>query len=95
MSAVISTPPASVRRRLASMLYEGLLLLGVLSVAFMLPHLALGMLFEVALPGPVLVIHVFIVLGFYFIWYWQHAAERSPCKPGSSESLTLKAISRH
>jgi uncharacterized RDD family membrane protein YckC len=63
---------AGIRRRLASMLYESLLLLGVLSVAFMLPHLALGMIFEVVLPGPILVIHIFVVLGIYFIWYWRH-----------------------
>lgn len=54
------------------MLYESLLLLGVLSVAFMLPHLALGMIFGVALPGLILVIHIFVVLGIYFIWFWRH-----------------------
>jgi uncharacterized RDD family membrane protein YckC len=64
---------AGLRRRLASMLYESLLLLGVLSVSFMLPHLALGLAFEMVLPGPVLVLHVFLVLGAYFVWYWhQH-----------------------
>ncbi len=55
------------------MLYESLLLLGVLSVSFMLPHLALGLAYEIVLPGPVLVLHVFLVLGAYFVWYWhQH-----------------------
>jgi len=64
---------AGLRRRFASMLYESLLLLGVLSVSFMLPHLALGLAFEIVLPGPVLVLHVFLVLGAYFVWYWhQH-----------------------
>jgi uncharacterized RDD family membrane protein YckC len=64
---------AGLRRRFASMLYELLLLLGVLSVSFMLPHLALGLAYEVVLPGPVLVLHVFLVLGAYFVWYWhQH-----------------------
>lgn len=57
------------------MFYEVLLLLGVLSVAFMLPHLALGMIWETVLPGPVLVIHVFLVLGVYFIWYWRHGGQ--------------------
>ena len=52
------------------MAYESLLLLGVLSACFMLPHLALGMAFDIALPGWVLWAHVFIVLGGYFAWYW-------------------------
>ena len=60
------------RRRIASMAYESLLLLGVLSVSFMLPHLALGMALGIVLPGWVLLGHVFIVLGAYFVWYWHH-----------------------
>lgn len=63
------------RRRIASMAYESLLLLGVLSVGFMLPHLALGMAFNIALPGWVLLSHVFIVLGAYFVWYWHHGGQ--------------------
>lgn len=63
------------RRRIASMAYESLLLLGVLSVSFMLPHLALGMGFDIALPGWVLLSHVFIVLGAYFLWYWIHGGQ--------------------
>ena len=63
------------RRRLASMAYEGLLLLGVLSITFMLPQLALGIGFGLALPGWVLLSHVFIVLGAYFLWYWRHGGQ--------------------
>lgn len=66
---------AGIRRRLAGMLYESLLLLGVLSVSFMLPHIALGMIWEIALPGWLLVIHVFVVMGGYFIWYWHHGGQ--------------------
>jgi uncharacterized RDD family membrane protein YckC len=65
----------TLRRRFASMAYESLLLLGVLSVSFMLPHLALGMAFDLALPGWVLWAHVFIVLGAYFAWYWLHGGQ--------------------
>ena len=65
----------SVRRRLASLLYESLLLLGVLSVAFMIPHLALGMALHWTAPGPVLLLHVFVVLGIYFVWYWSHGGQ--------------------
>ena len=56
------------RRRLASMLYEALLLLGVLSVTFLLPHLALGLGFGITLPGPLLLAHMFIDTGAYFKW---------------------------
>lgn len=63
------------RRRIASMAYESLLLLGVLSVCFMLPHLALGMAFNIALPGWILLSHVFILLGAYFLWYWHHGGQ--------------------
>ncbi|MDP1653500.1 MAG: RDD family protein, partial [Rhodocyclaceae bacterium] len=40
--------PPSIRRRLASMLYESFLLLGVLSVAFVVPHLLIGMIWKAA-----------------------------------------------
>lgn len=63
------------RRRLASMLYESLLLLGVLAATFMLPYIALGMLFSVKFPGVVLWLHVFLVLGTYFVWYWRHGGQ--------------------
>lgn len=66
---------AGLRRRLASLLYESLLVLGVLSVGFMLPHLALGMGVGIVLPGAVLAIHIFLVLGAYFIWYWRRSGQ--------------------
>lgn len=72
VSGTDSPELAGLRRRLASMLYEVLLLLGVLSVSFILPHLALGMAYEIVLPGPVLLLHVFLVMGAYFVWYWKH-----------------------
>ena len=63
------------RRRIASMAYESLLLLGVLSISFMLPHLAIGMAFDTVLPGWALIGHVFLVLGAYFLWYWHHGGQ--------------------
>ncbi len=71
---IIDTVP-SLRRRLASMAYESLLLIGVLSVAFMLPNLVLGMVFDVLLPGWALLAHIVLVLGVYFVWYWQHGGQ--------------------
>lgn len=68
-------PLPGIARRIASMAYESLLLLGVLSLAFMVPHLALGVGFEIVLPGWVLISHVFAVMGAYFIWYWRHGGQ--------------------
>ncbi len=66
---------ASWRRRLASMLYEGLLLLGVLALTFLVPYLMLGVAFEVAPPGWFAWLHIFIVLGVYFVWYWRRQGQ--------------------
>lgn len=63
------------RRRLASMAYECLLLLGVLSVSFILPHIAIGIGLNTVLPGWILLTHAFLVLAAYFIWYWHHGGQ--------------------
>jgi uncharacterized RDD family membrane protein YckC len=62
---------AGLRRRFASMLYEVLLLMGVLALTFLIPHLILGFVAGFALPGWALWLHVFAVLGGYFVWYWR------------------------
>jgi uncharacterized RDD family membrane protein YckC len=68
-------PLPSIGKRLAAMAYETLLILGVLSVTFMIPHLALGIGMEIVLPGYVLLAHVFVVLAAYFLWYWTHGGQ--------------------
>ena len=73
-ASIMDTVP-SLRRRLASMAYESLLLVGVLSVAFMLPNLVLGMGFDILLPGWALLGHIAVVLGGYFVWYWRHGGQ--------------------
>lgn len=62
---------AGLRRRLAAMLYESLLLLGVLALTFLIPYLVLGVVFEFAPPGWFAWVHIFAVLGAYFVWYWR------------------------
>lgn len=66
---------AGLRRRLASMLYESLLLLGVLGLTFMVPYLVLGVVLNVAPAGWVAWLHVYLVLGAYFIWYWRRRGQ--------------------
>jgi len=72
---VTPLPRASLRRRLASLFYETLLLAGVLLVAFLLPQLALGMAFGIVAPGPLLIAHVCIVVLVYFVWQWRHGGQ--------------------
>lgn len=57
------------------MLYESFLLLGVLSVSFVLPHLLIGMIRKAAIPGQLLWLHVFIVLLVYFGWLWKRSGQ--------------------
>lgn len=65
-------PTPSIRRRLASMLYESLLLIAVFFFGFLVPNIALGVLGDILLPPGVLFVQAFLVPGIYFIWYWRH-----------------------
>lgn len=71
----MADPLPSIRRRLSSLAYESLLILGVLAAAFMVPQLVITALLDRALPGWVLLVHVFAVLGGYFLWYWHHGGQ--------------------
>lgn len=66
---------AGLRRRLASLLYEALLLLGVLALTFMVPYLLLGTFFNVAPSGGLAWLHIYLVLGGYFVWYWRRRGQ--------------------
>lgn len=70
---------AGLRRRLASMLYESLLLLGVLSAAFILPWMLALWLLDVRNPPPWLgwleLLHIFAIIGGYFIWHWHRRGQ--------------------
>jgi uncharacterized RDD family membrane protein YckC len=65
-----SLPTPTIKRRIALNLYEILVLFGVLAFTFLVPHLTLGVLFEVTAPSAILMAHVYLVLAFYFMWYW-------------------------
>jgi uncharacterized RDD family membrane protein YckC len=64
-----------IRRRLASAIYDGLLLIGVIALVWLLPHIVIGQLLHVIAPGPVLAAHLVLVLAFYFLWYWHHGGQ--------------------
>jgi uncharacterized RDD family membrane protein YckC len=65
-----SLPAPTIKRRIALNLYEMLVLFGVLAFTFLVPHLIIGVLFEVAAPSAILMAHTYLVLAFYFMWYW-------------------------
>jgi uncharacterized RDD family membrane protein YckC len=65
-----SLPAPTIKRRIALNLYEMLVLFGVLAFTFLVPHLIIGVLFEVTAPSAILMAHVYLVLAFYFMWYW-------------------------
>lgn len=62
-------------RRLASMFYEALLLLGVLALTLFLPHTLLGAFTHYIASPIVFRAHFFIVLLVYFIWFWSHGGQ--------------------
>ncbi len=68
-------PLASLSRRLICSIYEILLLFGVLALGFMLPHLLLGLLFQINAPGWLVIVHIFGLIGAYCVWYWAHGGQ--------------------
>ena len=75
VSGTPTTDLPGLPRRLASMGYESLLMLGVLAVSLLLPHLLIGhLLHRVASPF-VLWAHLFLVLAIYFAWFWTHGGQ--------------------
>lgn len=62
-------------RRLAGMLYESLLLVGVGAVLVLLPHTILGMATERTAHPWLLQVHLVAVLTAYFVWFWRHGGQ--------------------
>jgi len=73
-----ATPPAvrpGLARRLASMGYELLLMLGILAVTLFLPHLLIGHFLHRLATPLALWAHLFLVLAIYFAWFWTHGGQ--------------------
>ena len=78
------------------MLYECLLLLGVLALTFMVPLLILGAGTNYTPPGGVLWLHVFLVLGAYFLWYWRRGGQTLASVVDDIErELIRESMTRH
>ncbi|MCB1964166.1 MAG: RDD family protein [Rhodocyclaceae bacterium] len=61
---------AGLRRRLAALVYEGLLLVGVLALLYLVPNLIYSMIVEAAPAGWFGWLHILVALGAYFLFYW-------------------------
>lgn len=57
------------------MLYESLLLLGVLALTFVVPYILIGLIWGVSVHGGVEWAHLFLVNGAYFVWFWRKAGQ--------------------
>lgn len=53
------------------MVYESMLVIGVVFFAFLVPNIALGILANVLLPNGILMIYFVVMIGTYFVWFWQ------------------------
>ncbi len=62
-------------RRFASMLYESLLLVGVIAVLVLMPHIIYAMNVGQAAAPWLLQLHLIVVLGAYFVWFWHHGGQ--------------------
>lgn len=53
------------------MVYESMLLAGVLFFGFFVPNVILGMAADALPPRGILPIHAILVVGAYFLWFWR------------------------
>ncbi|PKO33262.1 MAG: RDD family protein [Betaproteobacteria bacterium HGW-Betaproteobacteria-7] len=66
-------------RRLACMLYEGLVVFAVLLIGFWLPQALLSGI-GLAFSPRLLWLHLLLLLLFYFVWFWLHGGQTLPMK---------------
>ena len=66
---------ATLRRRLASMLYDGMLMVAVLIVTFLVPQTGYSMSVGHTAPGWAYFANIFLVLGGYFVWCWRRGGQ--------------------
>ena len=100
MTSMLSAPFAA---RIASMLYESLLLFGVLAVFLVFPHILLAQFAHYLAGAGILWAHLLLVTFFYFAWFWQHGGQTLAMKTwrirlvseGSERVALWQAITRY
>lgn len=75
----MSLPLPGIRRRLVSMLYEGLVVFSILLIGFLLPQIVLSG-FDFGLAPRMLWLHVLLLLMAYFVWCWLNGGQTLPMK---------------
>lgn len=85
MSALPSAQPPGIPRRLASMAYESLLLLGVLVFTLLAPHMLLAASTHYLASPALLQGHFLLVLLVYFVFFWS----------GGRQTLAMKTWRLH
>ena len=73
------SPLPGIGRRLASLLYESLVVFAVLMVGYLLPQIVLYG-FGLGIGGRMQWVHVFAVLLLYFVWFWLNGGQTLPMK---------------
>jgi uncharacterized RDD family membrane protein YckC len=67
--------PPSFPRYFAALIYEALLLVGIIAIGVILPYILLGAFANIAPSAFVQRMHFILLLGFYFIWCWLHGGQ--------------------
>lgn len=75
----MTTEFPGIGRRLASMLYESLVVFSILLVGFLFPQIVLNG-FGFIMGARLLWLHMVIVLMAYFVWCWLHGGQTLPMK---------------
>jgi uncharacterized RDD family membrane protein YckC len=75
----MTEPIPGIARRLASLLYESLVVFAVLLIGFLLPQILLSA-FGLGASGKMLLMHVMALLMLYFVWFWLHGGQTLPMK---------------
>lgn len=70
---------ASLKRRLACLLYEFLVVFSILLIGFLLPQIVLSG-FGMQVGGRLLLAHIVVLLMVYFIWCWLNGGQTLPMK---------------
>ena len=63
-------------RRISCGLYEQLLLLGVIAFTLLLPIFGIVIMLKISMPpGWLIFLYLYVVLGFYYVWYWTRSGQ--------------------
>lgn len=75
----MSAPLPGIGRRLACMLYEGLVVFSILLIGFWLPQALLSGI-GLGFSARGLWLHILVLLMLYFLWFWLHGGQTLPMK---------------